>query len=60
MWYLQEVLGFNPIEVKSIITEFLKTEKVVCIEFTEFNPLLDNKGNRMSETAFDILNYCFE
>ena len=52
--------GFNPIEVKSIITEFLKTEKVVCIEFTEFNPLLDNKGNRMSETAFDILNYCFE
>lgn len=52
--------GFNPIEVKSIITEFLKTEKVVCIEFTEINPLLDNKGNLMAETAFDILNYCFE
>jgi len=52
--------GFSPIEVKNIITKFLKTGKVVCVEFTEINPLLDNKGNRMAETAFDILSSCFE
>ena len=52
--------GFSPTEVKNIITEFLKTEKVVCVEFTEVNPLLDNKGNRMAETAFDILDFCFK
>ena len=51
--------GFNPTEAKSIITQFLKTDKVVCVEFTEVNPLLDNKGNKMAETAFDILDFCF-
>jgi arginase len=51
--------GFNPTEAKSIITQFLQTDKVVCVEFTEVNPLLDNKGNKMAETAFDILYSCF-
>lgn len=51
--------GFNPQEAKQLITGFLNTGKVVCTEFTEVNPLLDNKGNRMAETAFDILNSCF-
>lgn len=51
--------GFSPSEAKQIITQFLRTEKVVCVEFTEVNPLLDNKGNKMAETAFDILNTCF-
>lgn len=51
--------GFSPEEAKELITGFLKTEKVVCAEFTEVNPLLDNKGNKMAETAFDILNFCF-
>lgn len=35
---------------KNIITEFLKSDKVVCVEFTEVNSLLDNKGNKMEET----------
>ncbi len=52
--------GFSPMEAKNIITQFLKTGKVVCTEFTEINPLLDNKGNKMAETAFDILNTCFK
>jgi arginase len=52
--------GFSPTEAKQIITKFLETEKVVCLEFTEVNPLLDNKGNKMAETAFDILNTCFK
>lgn len=51
--------GFSPEEAKELITGFLKTEKVVCAEFTEVNPLLDNKGNLMAETAFDILDFCF-
>ncbi|WP_420400504.1 arginase [Flagellimonas sp.] len=51
--------GFSPEEAKNIIIGFLNTKKVVCVEFTEVNPLLDNKGNHMAETAFDILNFCF-
>jgi arginase len=35
----------------------IKTKKVVCIEFAEINPLLDNKGNKMAETAFQILDH---
>ncbi|MGB5274019.1 MAG: arginase [Flavobacteriaceae bacterium] len=52
--------GFSPEEAKKLITGFLNTDKVVCVEFTEVNPLLDNKGNIMAETAFDILYHCFK
>lgn len=48
--------GFDPEEAKAIITQFISTGKVACLEITEVNPLLDNKGNKMAETAFDILN----
>lgn len=48
--------GFNPAEIIEIITLFQQTNKVKCIEFTEINPLLDNKGNKMAETAFQVLN----
>jgi len=48
--------GFDPVEVTTIIQHFLATQKVVCLELTEVNPLLDMKGNKMAETAFDILN----
>jgi arginase len=41
----------------SIIDQFLATKKVACIEFTEVNPLLDNKGNKMAETAFQVLDH---
>lgn len=51
--------GFSPAEVNQIITPFLNTEKIVCMEFTEINPLLDNKGNKMAEIAFDILESHF-
>ncbi|MEN9697761.1 MAG: hypothetical protein RLZ56_1182 [Bacteroidota bacterium] len=49
--------GFMPSEVMQIIDGFLATQKVVCIEFTEINPLLDNKGNKMAETAFEVLDH---
>jgi len=48
--------GFNPEEVIQIIQLLQATGKVKCIELTEINPLLDNKGNKMAETAFEVLD----
>lgn len=48
--------GFDQYEIIDIINQFTKTKKVVCIEFVEVNPLLDLKGNKMAETAFEILD----
>ena len=48
--------GFDPDEVKAIISHLLDSKKVVCLEVTEVNPLLDTKGNRMAEAAFEILD----
>lgn len=48
--------GFDPEEVKVIIKSLLDTQKVVCLEVTEVNPLLDTKGNKMAETAFEVLD----
>ena len=48
--------GFDHHEVIDIINQLLATQKVVCLEVTEVNPLLDNKGNKMAETAFKVLN----
>ncbi|MDB0601722.1 arginase [Tenacibaculum maritimum] len=47
--------GFDQDEITEIIKSLLESEKVVCVEFVEVNPLLDFKGNKMAETAFDIL-----
>ncbi len=47
--------GFDPFEIMAIINRLTETKKVVCIEFVEVNPLLDLKGNKMAETAFEIL-----
>ena len=49
--------GLLPTEVMQIIDTLLATKKVCCIEFTEINPLLDNKGNKMAETAFQVLDH---
>ena len=48
--------GFDPDEIKSLINRFIQSDKVVCIEFVEVNPLLDLKGNKMAETAFEVLD----
>jgi len=48
--------GFDPEEVKIIIQSLMGTGKVVCLEVTEVNPLLDYKGNKMAETAFEVLD----
>jgi arginase len=38
-----------------IINQIIKSRKVVCFEVVEVNPLLDTKGNKMAETAFQVL-----
>ncbi len=48
--------GFDPYEVTRIINKFIETDKVVCLELVEVNPLLDHKGNKMAETAFEVLD----
>jgi len=47
--------GYEVKEIKELLTEIIKSEKVVCLEVVEVNPLLDNKGNKMAEVAFDIV-----
>jgi arginase len=42
-------------EVIEIINQIIKSRKVVCFEVVEVNPLLDTKGNKMAETAFQVL-----
>lgn len=48
--------GFDPEEVIQIINRLVQTDKVACLEVTEVNPLLDEKGNKMAETAFEVLD----
>jgi len=47
--------GFDQYEVIGIINGLLASGKIACLELVEVNPLLDNKGNRMAETAFEVL-----
>lgn len=48
--------GFDEFEIIRIIDRILRSGKVFCMEFVEVNPLLDNKGNKMGETAFVVLD----
>ena len=50
-------IGFFASEIIEIFDALMETKKVSCIEFTEINPLLDNKGNKMAETAFQVLDH---
>ncbi|AIM36312.1 arginase [Sphingobacterium sp. SG20118] len=47
--------GFFPTEIVALLEGILSAKKVVCFEIVEVNPLLDNKGNKAAEVAFDIL-----
>lgn len=48
--------GFDPQESIDIIKGIFDSGKVICFEITEVNPLLDTKGNKMAETAFEVLD----
>ncbi len=47
--------GFDQYEIIDVINGLLESKKVACVEFVEVNPLLDYKGNKMAETAFEVL-----
>jgi arginase len=47
--------GFDQYEVISIINQIILSRKVICVEFAEINPLVDTKGNKMAEAAFEVL-----
>jgi len=48
--------GFQAEEVEKIILSLMDDPRLCCFEITEVNPVLDDKGNAMAETAFKILN----
>ncbi len=52
--------GFEIVEVISIIKAIIKTNKVIALEVSEINPLLDNKGNMMAEKTFEIIKNIFK
>ncbi len=47
--------GLFPIEALDIMEILVQSQKLCCLEFVEINPCLDNKQNKMAETAFNIL-----
>lgn len=47
--------GFDISEILEIMDRILASNKVICLEVVEVNPLLDRKGNKMAEAAFEIL-----
>ncbi len=47
--------GLMPEEAKEIILSLIDSKKLVCFEMVEINPCLDEKINKMAETAIDIL-----
>ena len=48
--------GFDQYEIIEIMNGIIKSGKVACVELVEVNPCLDNKGNVMAETAFQVLS----
>lgn len=47
--------GFLIEEIKEMIKLIISEPKVKCFEMVEINPDLDDKGNRMAEMAFEVL-----
>lgn len=47
--------GLTPEEADELMSIFAAWRKVACIEVVEINPCLDNKVNKMAETAYEIL-----
>lgn len=47
-------------EAKALLVGFATDSKICCMEFVEVNPTLDDKGNAMAETAFELLESTVE
>ena len=48
--------GLTPVEAEDILKHFSSDKRLICLEFVELNPLLDEKGNVMAETSVRILD----
>lgn len=47
--------GIMPEEAKTLLTGLAMNNKVICMEFVEVNPCLDDKTNKMAEVTFELL-----
>lgn len=47
--------GLTKLEASVLMQELLESPKVCCLETTEINPLLCDKGNAMAEAALEVL-----
>ncbi len=47
--------GLTPNQAKEILNGLCQDERLVCLEFVEINPCLDEKMNKMAEVAFGLL-----
>lgn len=47
--------GLAPEEAKALMIALAQNPKTICMEVVEVNPCLDDKLNKMAETAFDII-----
>jgi arginase len=52
--------GLSPKEAKEILIEVCKFDNLVALELVEVNPCLDEKKNKMAETALEILESIIE
>jgi arginase len=52
--------GFSPAEAEWMLGYFASQKKLICMEFVEVNPCLDNKCNKMAEVTFELLNKTVE
>lgn len=48
--------GFTPEEALEIMKGICDSGKLTCLELVEVNPTLDEKENKMAETALDVLD----
>ncbi len=47
--------GLYEREISGLFDELFKSDKICCFEVVEVNPTLDDKGNKMAEIAFRII-----
>ena len=47
--------GLSPNQAKEILNGLCQDKRLVCLEFVEINPCLDEKMNKMAEVAFGLL-----
>ena len=52
--------GLLPSQAENLMLKILESGKVVCLEVVEVNPCLDEKTNKMAETALKIIESLLE